>query len=702
MDALFISIQLLSYLACGGAFLFLAVLVALSRTGGRYKYLLLASCILTVMWAASVVGVQWFGAWPRVNAALDVARYISWLVLLGALLGMRRIQDAGSTSRIAAAIVAVVGAGLLLAEPLADAFMSQRPRGMLTLVSGGHVILAVIGLLALENLYRNAEPKVRWAIKYFCFGLGTILGFDIFFYSDAALLGRANMTFFDARGFVNALAVPLLAIAVSRATLWEIDIHVSRAAVFHSAALVVSGVYLICMAAAGFYLKEFGGEWGGILQILFLASALLILIIIFSSSSFRAKVKVWISKHFFSYKYDYREEWLRFIRTVTSAETGIGLHDRILRSLADIIQCDAGGLWVLRREDDAYLPTALWHMGKRRPAVPAGSALVAFLEETHWIVNLDEYRQAPARYRNVLLPDWISDNERVWLIVPLIYRDSLQAFMVLGDPRAQRAVDWEDFDLLRTVGHQAASYLAEQQAMNELSDARRLQDFNRRSAFIIHDIKNVVSQMSLMMQNAERFGDNPEFQKDMLATVSNSVARMKDLLERFRSVQDEDGVGAADLIALSVALRQVAKNWRRQKDDLKVEIDDTTTLLVDREKFVSVLDHLLQNAIEAAGTDGGVTLRQIAAGDEIVIEVEDDGPGMDQEYVEAHLFRPLDSEKETGYGLGAYQTRQLVREMGGRLDVVSERGRGTTMRVILPVDAKQSRALRKQEELGAA
>ena len=162
-------------------------------------------------------------------------------------------------------------------------------------------------------------------------------------------------------------------------------------------------------------------------------------------------------------------------------------------------------------------------------------------------------------------------NKRNWLVVPLIYRDSVQGFVVLGDPKARRGLDWEDFDLLRTVGHQAASYLAEQQAMNELSDTRRLQDFNRRSAFIIHDIKNVVSQMSLMMQNARNFGDNPEFQKDMLATVENSVSRMKGLLERFKSAQAEDRREAFDLVPLSVVVNQVVENWRKQKDDMKVK-----------------------------------------------------------------------------------------------------------------------------------
>lgn len=703
-----ISIQFLSYLAGGGAFLFLAVLVALSRTGGRYKYFLLACCFLTVLWAFSVAGFQWIaspawhGSWTAVVSALDVIRIAAWLVLLGALLGIRGVRDAGSTIRMVALAILLISLALIFAAPVSDMFWPERPQGWLTVQSAGRVMLAVIGLLALENLYRNAEPKVRWAVKYFCFGLGTVLGFDFFFFADAALFGRIDQTFFDVRGFVNALVSPLLAIAVSRATLWDIDIHVSRAAVFHSAALVGSGVYLIGMAAAGFYLKEVGGEWGRILQILFLASALLILLVIFSSGAVRAKVKVWISKHFFSYKYDYREEWLRFIRTVASDDSGFDLQARILRSIADIIQSDSGGLWVLRPEDNAYLPTTLWHMGERQPAVPAQSEFIRFLSETQWIVELDEYRRNASRYDDVPFPEWISDNKRVWLVVPLIYRDSLHGFVVLGDPKVRRGLDWEDFDLLRTVGHQAASYLAEQQAMNELSDARRLQDFNRRSAFIIHDIKNVVSQMSLMMQNAERFGDNPEFQKDMMATVSNSVARMKDLLERFKRALVEESEQASDLVPLPVVIRQVVANWRKQKNDMVVELDNSISLPVHKEKLESILDHLLQNAIEAAGAEGSVTLRQRMLDGEVCIEVEDDGPGMDQAYVDAHLFRPLDSQKATGFGLGAYQIRQLVRELGGRLEVRTEVGLGTTMRVILPVEAEEARALRNQEKLGAA
>ncbi len=316
---------------------------------------------------------------------------------------------------------------------------------------------------------------------------------------------------------------------------------------------------------------------------------------------------------------------------------------------------------------------------------------------------MTEYRRDPTRYGDTVFPDWMLDNPSVWLVVPLFYRDAMQAFLVLGDPKAFRDLDWEDYDLLRTVGHQAASYLAEEQAMHELSDSRRLDEFNRRSAFIIHDIKNVVSQMSLMTQNAKRFGDNPAFQKDMIATVGNSVARMKKLLERFKAVQNPQLDDVFDTRApLRTIVQRAADTWRKQKMNLHVEIGNAADFAVDRERMISVLDHLLQNAIEAAGPAGYVALRHFAHDNEIFIEIEDDGPGMDAEFIENRLFRPLESAKKSGYGLGAYQTRQLVREMGGRLEVNSKVGRGTLMRVVLPGGAQKVAAEPEVEELGAA
>jgi putative PEP-CTERM system histidine kinase len=564
-------------------------------------------------------------------------------------------------------------------------------RATLELLSGAAlVLLAVLGMLLLENLFRNADEHVRWAVKFLCFGLGAIFAYDFFLHAHAVLFHKIDPTLFTARGFVNALAVPLIAVSVSRSKTWQVDIHVSRKAVFHSAALLGSGFYLLLMSGVGFYVKNFGGDWGPTIQIIFFSGAVLILLVIFSSGSIRAQIRVWISKHFFSYKYDYREEWLRFIQTMSLDAHDAGLHGRIVRAIADIVDSTSGGLWVLRADDQAYFPTASWNFDGNlpdggHPAERMDSAFVEYLNRTQWIVDLNECRSDPDRHEALSIPPWLLAHKRAWLVVPLMHRNVLHAFLVLGMPRANRSLDWEDYDLLKTIGRQTASYLAEEQAANALSDARRLEAFNRRFAFVIHDIKNLVSQMSLMLKNAERFGDNPQFQKDMLATVQNSVSRMRSLLVQFKAEHQRTSDNVKG-IALRQVMVGVVEAWRTQKGDIEIDLGAADAeVIADKGILTSVLDHLLQNAIEAAGVDGGVSLRLRSAGDEAVIEVADDGPGMDEEFIRDQLFRPLDTAKESGYGLGAFQVRQLVRDMGGRLEVSSKLGKGTVMQVILPL-----------------
>ena len=556
--------------------------------------------------------------------------------------------------------------------------------------------------MLLENLFRNGDEEIRWATKHICFGLGAIFAYDFFLYADAALFNRIDESLFKARGYVNALAVPLIAVSVSRARTWGLNIHVSRKIIFHSAALVGTGVYLLSMAGAGYYLRQVGGEWGGILQTVFFFGALLILLVLFSSQAMRAKFKVWINKNFFSYTYDYRDEWLRFTRTISADSQAANLHERVLRAVADIVGRAAGALWILRDEDRAYLPSAEWNFrgglpDEILPAVSKDSEFISYLENTQWVIDLQQYEEDPDHYGDLKVLDWIRDHPKADLVVPLLHREKMGAFLILGSPRAYQPLNWETYDLLKAVGSQAASYLKEEQAVTALSDARRLESFNQRFAFIIHDIKNLVSQMSLMLRNAERHGNDPEFQQDLLATVGNSVVRLTDLLGQFKAdtIQEPSNAnqtGTSEKMAeggkdasLHSVVSRVAESWRRQRAGLVVEVlSDPVHVTVDETKLKSVLDHLLQNAYEAAGDDGAIILRLKSEGEEVIMEVEDNGPGMDSEFVRQHLFRPFNTKKDGGYGLGAYQARELVREMGGRLEVSSALGMGTVMQVIFP------------------
>lgn len=702
-------IIVISYLVCAGAFLLMTALVLVSATRTRYKWLLGAASGISALWAATTAAAGWLPATTSAASGaaalvvpLEVLRNAAWIAFLGELLGLSRKDDLSRRARWALGAAVAGPAIAVLTVRLID--LSPGLGGSAALLAGfAYLLFPITGLVLLENIFRNADADGRWGVKFLCFGLGGLFAYDFYLYADALLFKRVDTALYDARGLANALTVPLIAVAVSRAHNWSVAIHVSRQFVFHSATFLGAGLYLLVMAAAGLYLRNVGGTWGPAFQIIFFSGAVLILTVIFSSGAIRSKIKVFISKNFFSYKYDYRQEWLRFIQTISSDETGVRLHNRILRAVANIVDSPAGALWVLRTEDSAYFPIAVWNLGDRLASVRDSDPMVTFLAERTWIVNLPEIADRPEAYGGLTTPDWLAAIPRAWLVVPLVHGEVLRAFLLLTTPRASRSLNWEDYDLLKTVGRQAASYLAEENAANALVDARQLEAFNRRFAFIAHDIKNLASQLSLMLKNAERYGDDPKFRQDMFATVTNSVTRMKGLLEQLHAERDRSGpldtatdtganTGAAGGMdaptSLASLLQRTAADWRKQKSDLGLDLEtDGADILVDGERLMSVLNHLLQNAIEAAGPAGRVRLSLHGAGDERIIEVEDDGPGMSAEFIENELFRPLNTTKQDGYGIGAYQTRELVREMGGRLEVKSAPGEGTRMQVILPARA---------------
>lgn len=673
------------YSVCGLAFLLLTLLVAWSKPRTGHKRVMATACALTALWAGitAIGGAVELG--PFLPAVSELARDLAWITFLLIIMNLGA-SSVGWWNRAALCAVALCTSALFVADIFADRLGDgDGLRDSLIILSGSaRLILAVAGLLLLENLFRNSTSDDRWAVKYLCFGLGIIFIYDFYTYADLVLFRRIDQDLVMARGYVTTLAVVPLAVAMARSKSWQIGIHVSRDLVFHSAALFGAGIYLLVMSGTGFYLKNFGGEWGPIIQVVFLAGSIVLLLTIFSSGTARARFRIFIGKHFFSSKYDYRVEWQRFIRTVSAVDPSIGLHHRAVRAVADIVGSSAGGLWVLREEDGAYIVSASWNV-EDLPAVPSDSELISFLGRTQWIVEIGEFKKHPGKYEGLSLPEWLLSHPRAWLIVPLIHQDTMSAFLVLGEPRARVSLGWEDFDLIKMIGRQVASYLAEERAATALSDARRLEAFHRRFAFVAHDIKNIVGQMALMLRNAERFGDNAEFQMDMFETIGNAVSRMRAILDKLgaEGKGDEDETGP---VALRPLVAHMIEDVIKGNVDLEIGLKGPDiSVAADEQSLISVVNHLLQNAIEAAGADGKISIRLRVVDDEAILEIEDNGPGMDAKYIKNQLFRPLASGKAKGYGIGAYQARQLVREMGGRLLVQSTPNRGTIMQVILPV-----------------
>jgi putative PEP-CTERM system histidine kinase len=630
------------------------------------------------------IALPWFDPPPGIIWSAEAVHLAAWVALLG-LFRCRLTQNTGYrllAIKLVPPLAIAIGVGSLMSGsvPAAVAIIAV-------------VVILIVGLIELEQIIRSASGEGTWAIKHAAIGLGAILALNLYLYAEGLLLLHLNPTLVQVRFLAYGLCAPLLMISAARLRGFRRQIRLSRKGAFHSAALTLVGLYFLMMALAGYAIRHFGAAWGELPQFAFGFGALIILPMFLASGSARAKLKIFIGKHFFSERYDYREEWVRFIQTVAHDVTEANLHLRIIKGIANIVEATGGALWQRSDEDGAFLLSETWNMGARRlPAVPLASSLDAYLERTGAIIDLHEYRAEPHRYAALEVPEWLRDHPRGWIVVPLRSRDRISGFVLLGEPRVRRPLIWEDFNILKTVGHHAAGYMTEEKVLNDLSDARRLEAFNRRFAFIIHDIKNVVSQMALMLRNAERFAGNPDFQKDMLETVANSVNNLTALLQQIKADAAEPSalpVAAAEppeTQSLAELIEPVARRWQMQHPGLAVDIAAAAGLRValPAGELNMVLDHLLQNAAEATGAEGRISLGVAAEAESAVLSISDDGPGMTEEYMRDQLFRPLVSGKSGGFGLGAFQCRELVRAMGGRLEVASTPGEGTCIKIYIP------------------
>jgi putative PEP-CTERM system histidine kinase len=653
----------------------------------RRRHFIFAA-LATALWA-TLMAASDLGAIPVALLNLsELLRSGAWLYFLLTLWG--RLDDSrGATVRrilvTRAFLPIVVVIGLVALPSSLDGTATQG--SALSLKALVNIVLPVLGLLLIENLLRISGTTGRWAIKHLCLGLGAVMSFDFFIYSDALVQGSIGEVFITARGLITALIVPLLWISFQRLRTWKRDAEIrliaSPKAAFYTMALVASGSYLLVMAGVAYYIRIVGGKWGAPLQIAFMAAALLIMLVSIASSQLKSHAKIFVLKNFFAYRYDYREEWLHFLQ-IMSARQPLALGPRLVRAMADLMDSPASALWVLRAQDQCFFSDAAWNLPAPHPPLRADSALAQFFRHSGRVIDLDEYRKSPSRYDAIPLPDWITARPAAWLVVPLVHRGEVLGFVVIDHARAPRRLDWEDRDLLDTTAIQAASYLAEELTAEALRAAHRLEDFNRQFAFVVHDIKNVVGQMSLLLGNAKTHGDNPDFQKDMLETVHNSVGRMRAMLDQL-AVQRQPNT-PPQVLDLNSALGRIADHWHKIATKLCFAGADMAAFaLVDEAKLASALDLLIDNALAVVGPTGTVVLRLGVEANHAVIEVCDDGPGMDAAFIDKDLFRPLASTKASGYGIGAYQTRHLVGEMGGRLEVDSVLGHGTTMRIVLPL-----------------
>ena len=614
---------------------------------------------------------------------VDQLRYSAWTVFLLCLL--RPMAGNLATGRTRLGAVALAGLALVgLGTNLYLGLWPDAPAPALRLLVGSQLAWAVLGLLLVEQVFRNQVEQSRWGAKPLCLGLGCLFLFDVYLFSQALMFGGFDADALSARALVHAVTLPLLLVASRRDAQWLARVQVSKTAAFYSASLLLIGVYLLFIAGAGYYVRFFGGSWGGALQVALLFIALVVLTVLVLSGALRARLRVFLGKNFFSYRYDYRLEWLRFTAMLSSRSTPQEVGGLVVRGLADMVESPAGSLWFKALGDDQYVQSALWNMPPMAGGEPTDSAFCRFMREREWIIDLDAARaDAGLPAEAAAVPGWLAGLSTAWLVVPLLVADEMLGFVVLAKPRTQVELDWEVRDLLKTAARQAAGYLAQMHATEALLEARKFDAFNRMSAFVVHDLKNIITQLSLMLKNAERHRDNPEFQQDMLITVESSLDKMRQMMLQLR--EGERPAGAASGVELAPMLQRIAGAARQRGRQLAVEITDRVATRGHEQRLERVIGHVVQNALDATPAPGRVWVKLQQVAGRAMVEVGDTGVGMSPEFIQTRLFRPFNSTKSSGMGIGSYESFQYVKELGGTIEVKSELGQGSAVTLLLPL-----------------
>ena len=682
------NIGAISYSISAFTFLiFLAILLTDRHKGNTKKTLVIAasiSCLWSFVLAyESLVLVGYIKL-----SVIEYFKSVSWLLLLVQLLSVIYSEnfERKNIKKIQYGIsifIVLLISPALLEYVLGDIVFLQKTE-YLTAVN---LLITVIGIVLIEQVYRNTRAEQKWAIKYLCLGLLGMFVYDFYMYADAFLYQRIDPVVWQARGFAYALIVPLIGISVSRDPLWSPEIFISRRVVFHTTTLLGSGIYLVIMGIAGYYVRDFGGNWGLVAQAIFLFVTILALALFVSSRRIRARLYVLVNKHFYPYKYDYREEWLRFIRTLSASSEEKELYHNTIKSIAQIIESPGGMLW-LREDNGFFVCVDTWEMEHLKAREPTETSLPKFMEEHEFVISVDEFMEQPEVYNRLgylEMPEWVKDVQP-WLIVPLIYNDLLIGFVVLDHVAARkRSFNWEDSDLLKTAARQVAAFLEQMNASKALAEARQFESFNKVSTYVVHDIKNLVAQLSLISSNAEKHKDNPLFMEDVFKTINNSVSKMNKMMEVLSG--KTTSIKSSKVNIISVLEELVHHRKIAGGKPVPVLGCESASFYVkaDKNQLIAILGHLVQNAQDATDDNGRIIISQKRSTTGVVIEIEDTGSGMSEDFIKNNLFKPFKTTKGSkGMGIGVYEAREIILAIGGQIEVSSEVNVGTCFKLTIP------------------
>ena len=548
----------------------------------------------------------------------------------------------------------------------------------------GPILLTLIILALIEQLFRNSARPHRHNLKFLGIGLLVMMFTELYGLAYQSIFETIDSITRDANGLIHSL-IGLLFIIGSIRTQPESTIVVSRKIAFYGTALLIAGVFLLCISLAAYYVQLYNATWPDALQLVLFILMIICLALAATSRSIRSNIQVFVNKNFFRYKYDYRHIWLNLIKTLSNASSKEDFYLHSLKAAANVFDSRGGALW-LKNEFDQLEAVATWRITlPENTKVDSQSPFAQAFIEKEWVYALGDSGNHLIDPFSQHLPNWVKGIDNGWVITPLIIGDQLTGFFLLTQSANTNPLIWEDLDVLKTVGRQLASYIVRQKSAEQLAESKQFDTYNRLTAFIMHDLKNLIAQQALVVENANKHKENPAFVEDAIRTIANSVDRMNHLLKRLQSGPQS----TTQLRSISIhklLLESIRKSVDRQPIPTLRNDAEEVSITADHEQLIMILMHVIRNAQDATSNDGFIDVSVAADAKTVSIDIEDNGCGMDAEFLRDRLFKPFESTKSSmGMGIGAYQVREFIQSMGGELKVTSEINVGTTVCITLPI-----------------
>lgn len=561
-----------------------------------------------------------------------------------------------------------------------EAFFSSAPLYSLGPAGKYFYIFMLLGLVLnlvhLENTLKSSSGQKRWQIKYIIFGVGGTLAFYVFLSSQALLFSAINAEMLVLASVITLITVSMTAVFIVRHRQLEVDIFVSRYVVYGSFTVLVVGLYLIGMGVVIRVIRHLDIPLGFFFTALFIFVSLLFLALLLFTSFLRRKVQLFINRHFYSHKYEFRDKWMETIEKISSKRS-VG---EITSTLTELISETTGArgvhLWLLDPVTGKYVNTA--------PGQEKGPGQIGY---DHPIPRRIKTDKDPFFLSEI--PD-MGPSLAAWpeavLCAPLVADEEPVGFALLGSDISGEKYRQDDFDILKAMTTQAAVQIKNIRLDQDVMGLKAMEGFSKASAFIMHDLKNLTNTLSLVSQNARHNMNDPSFQKDAINTIDATVGRMKTVIERLSASDGGLVIRPRDTDLRTVVNGALGKLSLAEKKDvrLSINLEKAPVVTIDPEVMEMVFLNLLSNAFDSIEGKGEISISSEPVKGGVLITVSDTGRGMRPEFVRESLFRPFMTTKRNGFGIGLYQCKNIIEAHGGTIDVESAPGAGTAFRILFP------------------